>query len=70
VELLEAIDPEAGITDVRVRQLVQNLAGDVLPDSEVWHVYTIANGLIERMDTKGSDRSSARTPSAAFRILG
>jgi hypothetical protein len=32
---------------------VKSLGGDVLSDSEVWHVYTIANGLIERMDLKG-----------------
>jgi hypothetical protein len=32
----------------------------------VWHVYTIANGLIERMDLKESETSSDRAPSAAF----
>jgi len=43
--------------------------GDVLSDSEVWHVYTgytIANGLIERMDLKESETSSNSTPSTAF----
>jgi hypothetical protein len=66
VEPLEVIDREGGITEVRVRQLVKSMSGDVLSDSEVWHVYTIANGLIERMDVKGSDTSSDSTPSAAF----
>jgi hypothetical protein len=66
VEPLEAIDQEGGTTDVKVHQLVKNLSGDVLSDSEVWHVYTIANGLIERMDLKESDTSSAPTPSKAF----
>jgi hypothetical protein len=64
VEPLEVIDHEGGITEVKVHQLVKSLGGDVLSDSEVWHVFTIANGLIERMDLKESDTSSV--PSAAF----
>ena len=66
VEPLEVIDRQGGITDVKVRQIVKSLGGDVLSDSEVWHVYTIANGLIERMDIKESETSSDSTPSAAF----
>ena len=66
VDPIEVIDREDGKTDVRVHQLVKSLGGDVLSDSEVWHVYTIANGLIERMDLKESEESSATTPSAAF----
>lgn len=66
VEPLEVIDQEGGITDVKVHQLVKSLDGDVLSDSEVWHVYTIANGLIERMDIKESETSSEPTPSTAF----
>ena len=66
VEPLEVLDREGGITDVRVHQLVKSPGGDVLSDREVWHVYTIANGLIERMDLKGSETSSDATPSAAF----
>ena len=66
VEPIEVIDREGGKTEVKVRQLVKSLAGDVLSDSEVWHVYTIANGLIERMDLKESEANSAQTPSAAF----
>ena len=66
VEPLEVIERQGGITDVRVHQLVKSLAGDVLSDSEVWHVYTIANGLIERMDLKESQTSSHPTPSTAF----
>ena len=66
VEPIEVIEREGGRTDVKVHQLVKSLGGDVLSDSEVWHVYTIANGLIERMDLKESEASSARTPSAAF----
>jgi len=66
VEPLEVIDREGGITDVKVHQLVKSLGGDVLSDSEVWHIYTIANGLIERMDLKGSETGSDLSPSTAF----
>ncbi len=66
VEPLELIDQQGGITGVKVHQLVKSLAGDVLSDSVVWHVYTIANGLIERMDLKESETTSDLTPSAAF----
>src|ERR1700688_2176628 len=67
VEPLEVIDQEGGVTDVRVHQLVKSISGDVLSDSEVWHVYTFANGLIERMDLMESETSpDAPTPSTAF----
>jgi hypothetical protein len=45
---------------------VKSLGGDVLSDSEAWHVYTIENGLIKRMDLKESETSSDRAASAAF----
>ena len=66
VDTIEVIDREAGITDVKVHQLLKSLAGDVLSDSEVWHVYTIANGLIERMDLNPTEATSNPSPSAAF----
>ncbi len=66
VEPLEMIDHEGGVTEVRVHQLVKSLGGDVLSDSEVWHVYTIVNGLIERMDLKEDETNSAQAPSKAF----
>src|SRR5271157_5918454 len=43
VEPVEVIDQEGGRTEVRVHQIVKSLGGDVLSDSEVWHIYTIAN---------------------------
>jgi hypothetical protein len=43
-------DSEAGRTDVKVHQLVKNLNGDIISDQTLLHVFTIANGLIERMD--------------------
>lgn len=65
VDVLEVVEGEAGKIDVKVHQLVKNLKGDVLSDTELWHVYTIANGLIERMDIKEGEGSS-EGPSAAF----
>ena len=66
VEPLEMLDREAGKTDVKVHQLVKSLGGEVLSDSEVWHSFTIASGLIERMDLKENDTGRELSPSAAF----
>lgn len=66
VEPIEITDDGQGKTDVRVHQLVKSLEGDVVSDSEVWHVYTISNGLIDRMDLKESGANAGSTPSAAF----
>ncbi len=62
VEPLEMIERGSGRIEVRVHQLVKSLAGNVLADGKVWHFFTIADGLIERMDLEaGSD-----SPSSAF----
>ena len=66
VEPIEVIEREDGKTHVKVRQLVKSLAGDILSDSEVVHLYTIANGLIERMDLGQSEAMSTPSPSVAF----
>lgn len=66
VEPLHMVDSEGNETHVKVHQLVKNLDGDVISDSEVWHVYTIANGLIERMDLKDSGTGGEHAPSTAF----
>src|SRR5262249_17473718 len=66
VEPLEVLDQGAGRVLVRVHQLVKSLGGDVLSDSEVRHVYTIANGLIERMDLGESEGNLPQSPSSAF----
>jgi len=60
VDPLEVLDEGAGRIRVRVHRLVKSLGGDVLSDSEVWHVYTIANGLIERMEL-GNNRHQTDT---------
>jgi hypothetical protein len=66
VDPVEVLDQGAGRTRVRVHQLVKSLGGDVLSDSEVWHVYTIADGLIERMDLGESEASLQQSPSSAL----
>jgi hypothetical protein len=66
VEPIEVIDRAEGKADVRVHQLVKSLEGEVLSDSEVWHVHTIANGLLTRMDLKEGENSSDLSPSSAF----
>lgn len=55
VKPIEVIDHGAGRTDVMVQQLVKNLVGDVLSNQVLWHLYTIENGLIERMDIGQSE---------------
>src|SRR5580658_2968299 len=64
VEPMETIDRDGGRTEVRVHQLVKSLGGEVLADGEVWHVYTIANGLIERMDIGRMDIGESEASSA------
>ena len=66
VEPIEVIDREGGETDVKVHQLVKALSGEVLSETEVRHVYSISNGLIDRMDLREIDASSDHSPSAAF----
>jgi hypothetical protein len=65
VDVLEVVEHKAGTTEVKVHQLVRNLEGDVLSDTELWHVYTITNGLVERMDINEGP-GDLEGPSAAF----
>ncbi|HYO84023.1 MAG TPA: nuclear transport factor 2 family protein [Bryobacteraceae bacterium] len=60
VEPIEVIDHDAGRTEVKVHQLVRNLNGDILSDQVVLHVFTIANGLIQRMDIEQSKPAFGR----------
>ncbi len=50
VEPIEVSGLNNGKVDVKVHQLVKTLSGDVLSDQVLIHVYTLENGLIERMD--------------------
>jgi hypothetical protein len=62
VDVLEVVEREAGKVDVKVNQVVRNLKGDVLSDTQLWHAYTIANGLIERMDIlEGEGKSTGQS---------
>ena len=64
VDPIEVIDRKDGKMEVRVHQLVKSLAGDVLSDSEVCHVHTVVNGLIERMDLKDNETETEASPSS------
>jgi hypothetical protein len=49
----ERFDPDAdGRTVVTVHQVVRNLCGELVSDRQVRHVYTMRDGLIERMDVR------------------
>jgi len=65
VEPLAIIEEDGGKVRVTVHQLVKNLQGDVLSDSEVLHVFTVNTGLIAAMDLWDEGDSDAG-PSAAF----
>src|SRR5262249_36607813 len=43
-------EEDEGRIRVRVRQLIKSVQGDILSDSEVLHVFTVNNGLIQAMD--------------------
>ena len=65
VEPLAITDENGGKVRVRVHQVVKTLQGDVLSDSEVFHVFTVHSGLIAAMDL-GDEADSKSGPSAAF----
>ena len=65
VEPLEITEKGGGKACVRVHQLVKNLQGDLLSDSEVLHVFTMNSGLIAAMDL-GDGAVAAGGPTAAF----
>jgi hypothetical protein len=64
VEPLEMNEEDAGKTRVKVHQLVKSVEGDVLSDSEVFHVFTMTGELIAAMDLGNEADTSG--PSAAF----
>jgi hypothetical protein len=64
VEPLAITKGDGGRVRVRVHQLVKNIQGDVLSDSEVLHVFTVNSGLIAAMDL--GDEADAIGPTAAF----
>lgn len=66
VEPIEVTDREAGRTDVKVHQLVKDLKGDVLSDQIVLRDFSMANGLIERMDIHESKPAFKHVPASDF----
>ena len=66
VEPIEVTERGPGQVEVRVHQLVKSLNGEVLSDSEVRHVYTMVDDLVERMDLGASGADSEQSPSSAF----
>ena len=64
VEPLTITEEDGGRVRVRVRQVVKNLEGDVLSDSEVLHIFIVNNGLIAAMDL--GDDADKTGPSTAF----
>ena len=65
VEPLAIAEGDGGKVRVRVHQLVKDLEGHILSDSEVVHVFTLRAGLIAAMDL-GDDANSTAARSAAF----
>ena len=65
VEPLAIGEEDGGRMRVRVHQVVRSLEGEVLSDSEVFHVFTMKGGLIAAMDL-GDEADPAAGPSAAF----
>ena len=52
VEPVRIAEDDSGDTVVEVHQVVRDLAGKILADLMVLHVYRIRDGLIERMDIR------------------
>ena len=64
VEPLEITEEDGSRIRVRVRQLVRNLEGNVLSDSDILHVFTLERGPIATMDL--GDEADSTGPTAAF----
>jgi len=64
VEPLAITEEDGGRIRVRVHQVVRNLEGNVLSDSEVLHIFTVNNGLIAAMFL--GDGAETTGPTAAF----
>ena len=65
VEPLAITEEDGGKVRVRVHQLVKSLQGELLSDSEVFHVFTMRGGLIAAMEL-GDEADTTAGPSAAF----
>ena len=59
VEPLRTEDDELGHTVVDVHQVIRDRSGNVLLDQIVQHVYSIRDGLVERMEIRDVNANSA-----------
>lgn len=61
VDSVHIEDDPSGHTIVDVHQVVRDLSGNIVMDQMIQHVYSIRDGLIERMDIQSPDpvRTSA-----------
>lgn len=50
VEPVQILPDEAGRWHVKVHQVVGDLAGNLLVDQTVYHLYTITDGLVKRIE--------------------
>lgn len=50
---------KAGRTVIAVHQVVRDLAGNILVDQMIYHIYTIENGLVRKMEIRKLDGSSS-----------
>ena len=64
VEPVSVEEGEAGRSVVRVHQVVRDLAGNLVVDQFVEHVYTIRDGRIERMDIREANTNQASAGTA------
>jgi hypothetical protein len=64
VEPLTITEEDGCRIRVSVHQIVRNLEGNVLSDSEVLHIFTVRNGLIAAMNL--GDEAETSGPTAAF----
>jgi hypothetical protein len=64
VEPLAITEENGGRIRVRVHQLVRDLEGNILSDSEVLHIFSVNKGLIAAMDL--GDVADTTGPTAAF----
>ena len=62
VEPLAVTEEDGGRIRVRVHQIVRNLEGNILSDSEVLHIFTMNNGLTAAMDSGMRPIQRARLP--------
>lgn len=60
VEPVRIVERDSGDTAVEVHQVVRDLAGKILADQMVLHVYRIREGLIERMDIRDPGAAPAQ----------